>query len=220
MHKNNSTQSGFTIVELMISTVIFSMVLLLLTTGVIGFTKSYYKGITSTNTQRVARVISDDITQTIQSSSQVPYFFKPLPTPDGYGGFCVGNVSYAYHLGYELVNGTPDSKLAQTNQSLLKNTSFACSSEPDAKTLYTDLAKPGSLSQEMLSPSMRIADLEVAQINPPDSIVYSVRLTVAYGDDDLLNDPTSTSPSCAPVSGSQFCAVSSLGTVVRKLINQ
>lgn len=194
------------------------MVLLLLTTGVIGFTKSYYKGITETNTQRVARVISDDITQMIQSSSQAPYLFTPPPTADSYGGFCVGTISYAYYLGYELA-GAENSTLHQTAYSLLKNTGYNCSSEASPASLYKTL-KGLSSSQEMLSPSMRIADLEVNQLNPPSGTFYSVRVTVAYGDDDLLVNPTSTSPICASVSGSQFCAISSLGTVVRKLINQ
>ena len=105
--KISRVQTGFTIVELMISTVIFSMILLLLTPGVISFTKSYYKGITETNTQRVARVISEDVTQAIQLNSADPY----MNLSGSWKEICVGNTAYVFTLGKQLVNGTTtDSK--------------------------------------------------------------------------------------------------------------
>ena len=208
-------QAGFTIIELMISTVIFSMILLMLTTGVISFTRSYYKGITETNTQRVARVISDDITQSIQSTS---LDYTVLTTFGGWNGFCIGNTGYAYILGYELVDSSPDVNLHQTLHALIKgNVAGGCSSY-NGQTLYNYLSSQPT-SEEMLAPSMRLANLSILTVNQTAGI-YSVGINVVYGDDDLLTNPTGLSPSCNINSGSQFCAVSGLSTVVQKRIQQ
>ena len=55
--RTQSSQSGFTIVELMIATLVFAMVLLVITVGVMSFTRAYYRGINQSNTQRVARAV-------------------------------------------------------------------------------------------------------------------------------------------------------------------
>lgn len=208
-------QTGFTIVELMISTVIFSMILLLLTTGVISFTKSYYKGITETNTQRVARVISDDIGQAIQLNSAEP-FINP-DSISGWNEICVGNTAYAYTLGKQLVNGTTtDSSKNQTLNALIKgNIAGGCASI-SGPALYAVL-KNQSDSQELLSPAMRLSNLTVT---PKGNGLFEIVVNVAYGDDDLLTNPTSINPTCNSQAGSQFCAISGLTTVVQKRIQQ
>jgi prepilin-type N-terminal cleavage/methylation domain-containing protein len=61
--------SGFTIVELMISTLVFSVILLVVTFGIVHFTNSYYRGINGSTTQDTARTIVDSVTQAIQFSS-------------------------------------------------------------------------------------------------------------------------------------------------------
>lgn len=213
-------QSGFTIIELMISTMIFSLILLILTTGVISFTRSYYKGITETSTQRVARVISDDITLSIQSTSS---FYSPLASQGGWNGFCIGTTGYAYMLGSQLVDSSPDVNKHQSTHALIKgNVAGGCSSL-NGQSLQTALL-PGltaspSTSEEMLAPAMRLSNLSIVTINQSAGI-YSVAVNVVYGDDDLLSNPTGLSPSCNTDSGSQFCAVSGLSTVVQKRIQQ
>jgi prepilin-type N-terminal cleavage/methylation domain-containing protein len=63
-------QKGFTIIELMISTVIFSLVLLGASAGIIQIGKKYSKGITYARTQEVARSTVDEIAQSLQFTSQ------------------------------------------------------------------------------------------------------------------------------------------------------
>lgn len=210
--KISSTQTGFTIVELMISTVIFSMILLLLTTGVISFTKSYYKGITETNTQRVARAISEDISQAIQLNSANPY----MDLSGSWKEICVGNTAYVFTLGKQLVNGTVTDPSKQTENVLLKGTISGGCSATNSTKLRDDLLKLSD-SEELLSPSMRLSNLTVTSKN---NGLYEVVVTVAYGDDDLLISPQSILPSCNSQAGSQFCAISGLSTVVQKRIQQ
>ena len=66
MAKSTLDQSGFTLLELMIATTIFSVILLLCTVGLIQIGKTYYKGSAIVRTQNVARDITDNITQAIQ----------------------------------------------------------------------------------------------------------------------------------------------------------
>src|SRR3990172_9120101 len=61
---------GFTIVELMIATTIFSVILLIVTFGMLQIGRTYYKGITLTKTQNAARSIIDTISQDIQFSGE------------------------------------------------------------------------------------------------------------------------------------------------------
>lgn len=207
----NIAQNGFTIIELMISTVVFSMVLLLLTTAVISFTKSYYKGITEANTQRVTRLVTESITQTIQLNSAS---YTALPLVNGWQGFCFGNETYLYRLHWQLTDAaSPDPAKHQTKHALLKlNVPGGC-----AGGLGADALSQSPTYDELLAPSMRLADL---QINPLSNGLYSLLVNVVYGDDDLLSDWTSTSPSCNGQAGAQFCAISGLSTVVQKRVQQ
>lgn len=203
-------QSGFTIIELMMSTVVFSMVLLLLTNGVISFTKSYYKGVTEANTQHVARMITEDITQSIQLNSVNLITANPS---NGWQGFCFGNEAYVFKLHYQLVDGSPNAGLHQTKQALLKGNAPAGCLGVTADSLVTTVTN----KEELLSPSMRLADLSVT---PLTNGLYSLVVNVVYGDDDLLSDWQANAPSCNSQAGSQFCAISGLSTVVQKRIQQ
>lgn len=201
--------AGFTIIELMISTVVFSMVLILLTTAVINFTKSYYKGITEANTQRIARSVTESITQTIQFNSGV---YTSIVDDSGWKGFCFGNEAYVYKLGWQLTDGPVDTTIHQTSHALLKlNVTGGCAGGTSALVL----ASSSYTSVELLAPSMRLADLE---LTPLADGAYQLVINIAHGDDDLLFNPTTITPSCKNQSGSQFCAVSGISTVVQKRI--
>lgn len=209
-------QNGFTIIELMMSTVVFSMILLLLTNGVISFTKSYYKGVTEANTQHVARMVTEAITQSIQLNSA--NFITAIPSnpanpPSGWQGFCFGNEAYIYRLYYQLVDSSPNASLHQTTQALLKGNAPAGCLNVTADSLATSITS----KEELLAPSMRLADLTVTLLT---NGLYSLVVNVAYGDDDLLSNWQSTTPTCTSQAGSQFCAVSGLSTVVQKRIQQ
>ncbi len=54
---------GFTIIELLIATTIFSVVLLLAASGLLYIGRLYYKGLTSSATQEAARNIMQELTQ-------------------------------------------------------------------------------------------------------------------------------------------------------------
>lgn len=193
---------GFTIIELMIATLVFSMILLVVMTGFIQITRTYYKGITEVNTQTTARSIIDTISQAIQFNggivSNTPAYQVGTPLVT-----CVGGQQFTYMLGKELVDGV-------TNNVLYQNNAAGCT------------AGNGSFSglsggRELMAPHMRLANLSISNIAGSNS--YTIDVRVVYGDDDLLNDPTGTDASCKGVTaGTQFCSVSELSTVVTKRV--
>lgn len=207
LYKKRSNQKGFTIVELMIATSVFSVVLLLCSYGLIQIGKLYYKGITSTRTQNTARSILDSISQDIEFADNNIVINNGTPTTMGM--ICAGHHRYSYQINLQLNN---------TNHVLILD-DLDC----QASTLPKPLATFGANDQEFLGRSMRLADLRVTG---SDAAGYTVLVRVAYGDNDLLIDSAGIrgnqpgfdpgSATCASGAGSQFCAVSTLSTFVKK----
>jgi len=220
----HEAQNGFTIVELMIATLVFSVILLVITFGVIRFSADYYRGVNSSTTQNTARGIIDSITQAIQFSGGIP----TQPTANS---ICIGNQQLVYNLGTE-ITGPSDVGLNQT-------TNVSCSTSPSTAN-----------GTELLGKNMRVTQLKVAEPTNPDGslvfnnhTVWNVELSITYGDNDLLCD-SSLSPTadggcnnnhtitdanivaaashgalrCKSVTGSQYCDVVSLSTTVTRRI--
>src|SRR6185312_7743076 len=105
MIKSRVQSQGFTILELMIAASVFSIILLVVAVGVINFTNSYYKGITTSKTQDAARSIMNTLTQSIQFGQTVT-----LPTYNSGAntyGMCIDNTLYAFRLGQEVTDAVP-----------------------------------------------------------------------------------------------------------------
>lgn len=198
---------GFTIIELLVATSVFSVVLLALMFGVVQISHIYYKGITESNTQNTARNILNDISQSIQ-------FDGGSYTPPNVGGgnnrICIGSRQYSYLLGYEL-KSSYSSTLHQSPQVLVEQNGIAAC--PASAPNLTNGSAPG---KELMGQNMRLANLV---ITPLANNYYKVEVRVAYGDDDLLSNPTGTNASCRGRAGDQFCAVSDLSTIVQKRVN-
>lgn len=215
-------QTGFTIVELLIATLVFSMVMLLITIGVLSFTRAYYKGVNQSNVQNTARTVLEGIAQSIQFSGDT--VTSPISNAaDGSQGFCLGGTRYSYVLGLQLTDETPDNSLSQTKHALVRDDIGLCGGL-SAQLLQTSSVTPSGT--ELLSPNMRLAKLSVSRNGTSD--VYKVVIRVVYGDDDLLFSPSGNSAgpkaddaTCrSDVSGSEYCAVSELSTNVKKRIIQ
>jgi prepilin-type N-terminal cleavage/methylation domain-containing protein len=200
---------GFTIIELVIATSIFAIIMLVAAAGILRFSTDYYKGVNGTNTQAVARAVINDVSQTLQFSSGM----QPLangagsPTPHGY---CIDSTMYSFAIGQQV---------AGSNHALLK-TFGNCSGVTPSMALT-----PGLEHRELLAAKMRLSGLSIVETTP-GSGMYSVKVGVIYGDDDLLADSTGKSPTdpaadwstmhCKGVAGSQYCAVSRLSTTVQR----
>jgi prepilin-type N-terminal cleavage/methylation domain-containing protein len=223
--QSQAKDAGFTVLELMVATSVFAVVLLVLTAGVISFSRDYFKGIAQNNTQAVARAIIDDVAQNIQFGSGV----TTLNTDPASGAeaYCIDSVSYSYALGKEVI-ASSGAGADHLPHGLVKASGGACGGLPGQAL---DLTKPALTQdeQELLGDHMRLAAFSVELQGDG---TYAVRAKVAYGDSDGfvvggVNVTASQAAdsswwgdnggqvSCKSGAGSQFCAVSDLSTTVQ-----
>ena len=223
MSRPNKNNYGFTIIELLIATLVFAVVLVVITIGIIQIARVYYKGVTETNTQNTARSIIDNVSQSIQFSGGNVTTAPGSVTPGSSFSFCVGNQQYSYTLGYQVEDNPSPSKY-QTYHAMVQSTAAGtvCSSATAAQNVRAQ----NVTGREMVSPHMRLANLSVTPVAGTSN--YKILVKIIYGDDDLIYSPSAptsaagpTRPDavCRPVrQGSQFCAVSQLSTVVQKRV--
>lgn len=207
--------AAFTLIELMIATAVFSVILLIASIGLIQVGKTYTKGITENQTQDVTRAIIDDISQAVQFGGSSP----TSPTGSSIAGsndmyFCVGDKRYIYATSTEFFDN-----IATSHGFVRDNLGSGCPNPGSWPAGATDL----------LGQRMRVANFTLNKLGPTN--LYEIKIRVVYGDDDLLCSPsfagdcslnststhlTATDLTCKGKAGSQFCAVSELSTVVQK----
>lgn len=235
--QHRQIQQGFTIVELMIATMVFSVILVVITTGVLKFTNSYYKGLNSSATQTTARNLITSITQGVQYAGNSQLAVQiPHPTDITKGVVCVGNVHYYYTLGSLAGSGYGVYETSQTDITNCDPTTTFAAMQADPT------------GRELLAPHMRLTDIHVGRnaAAPATTLpLYDISVGIAFADDDSpgvvsllcatsLPDPGGCDPSdgdltsqliadpdngpyvtCKSQSGSQFCAVVHLNTTVQ-----
>lgn len=218
----NKNQRAFTIIELMIASVVFSVIILLVSTGVIRIGNSYYSGVLRARTQDTARNIIDEISRGIQFSGVGVISTRPVVATDpGYAaatngsvyGFCVNNIGYSYVMDKKLANSTAGDTV---RYGLIRYDSDCSTFVP---VNVADLAFAGGLTnqRELLGIGMRLSDLNV--VFDSTSNTATITVGIASGDDDLFNETgTAINKTCKSGAGSQFCAVSKLTTTVQKRI--
>lgn len=236
--KQKTSQSGFSIVELLIATAVFSMVLVLVTTGILSFTRQYYKGVISSNTQSAARALMDDVTRAIEFNSGTVY---PLTLSGKVRGYCIGEAKrYSFEPFSQVTDSSPNPANHQHYHGLVSDITGSCSSltPPLSVTTLGSNLIPGQT--EMLGDHMRLIQFDITQLTPS---MYTITIGVAYGDDDLMCSPSVanscnasanmpqvwqlnpvtgkplyTDQLCKIAAGNQFCDVSTLRTTVTKRV--
>lgn len=206
-------QTGFTLIELLIATSIFSVIMLVVTTGIVRIGQSYYKGIIQSRTQEVTRSVGEDISRTIQLSNGIV-------TKNNIDITCVGDVRYVYKL----------NKQVPASEGLV---SYRVKPTDDCYDLTQ-----GTDKKELLGQNMRLLKFDVSV--PPDDLsgrTWKIDIRVAYGEDDLLSsynddstpngwdgvDPNMSAVQDATcrsgIAGNSFCATSKLDILVKRRLN-
>ncbi|HZM64662.1 MAG TPA: prepilin-type N-terminal cleavage/methylation domain-containing protein [Candidatus Saccharimonadales bacterium] len=212
MKPKPANSKGFTVIELMVATSVFALVLVVVTSGILQVSRLYYKGVNAANTQSVARSITDTISQTIQfAGGAVEPTTAGAATPSAPKVLCIGNQRFVYALGWQVTDGAPNSTKHQSFHGLVQDNVSSCG---PSSTQPLDV--PGVVGREMLSPGMRLSKLNVTDLG---ANLYRVEVRIIYGDDDLLKDPNNPETSCInQTAGTQFCTISELSTVVTKRV--
>ena len=209
-------KAGFTVLELLIATIVFSVVLLLVTAGILQIARVYYKGVTEANTQNAARNIIDTISQAIQFSGGDVTTTPASPTAGTDYAFCVGNEQFTFRLGWQVEN-THTPSVHRTWHALVQNSMSGGGSDCSSATGAQNLSNQAVNGRDLMGQHMRLSDLQVTNLGGGN--VYRVKVKVVYGDDDLLDNPTAPNAVCKGVrAGSQFCSVSELSTIVVKRV--
>ncbi len=198
---------GFTIVELLISTVVFSAVLVLCATAIVQVGRMFYKGVTINRTQDATRQLADDVAQAIQFGVRSGSFFQTASSGAN-RAYCLGEVRYTYRTDLSL--GTAGGH--QSRHILWKDKLGV--TEPCTAAINLDSVAPTGDGQEMLGTNMRLPQFDIT----PSGKNYLVTIRVAYGETtDLFIDNTFTSCIARDLGG-QFCALSRITTnVVKRL---
>lgn len=188
-------QGGFTIVELMIATVVFSMVLLVVTSAIVQFGRVYYKGVVQSRTQERARSITEDITKTIQFSRGIPS--AEASAPSGYKYRCIGDRRYTYKKDVQQSSMQPVLRV--------ENITGGCSTSPI----------PGANAKELMGEGMQLLDLIINE-DPSGSGLWKVEVKLIYGSNSNMNGSGPNKQCKSIILGGQFCARSEFTTTVSK----
>lgn len=202
MTYTRNKQSGFTIIELMIATMVFSVVLLLCAAGLVAIGRMYQKGNNSRAVQEVSRSIIDTIKNDFELSGGN---YKALTDDGSTYGFCIGSTLYIYRVNIPVA---PDG----SQPGLIRNDAlygaFACAyaTETSALTISQALTDGG---RELLGANMRINQPPIVSAYPNASNAQSlkIRANVIYGADDLI-----FADRCRGGAGQEYCASSILET--------
>ena len=195
--KRIRTQAGFTIIELLISTVIFSLVLLVITAAITQFGRIYYKGVVSSQTQSVTRNIMSSIAQDIQFGGG-----------SGSAAVVAGNTTLGQlQIGARCYTYKPNTVVSPAQHGFT----------------YIDGTCPGVPTQvngtEMLGSNMQLIALSIQHVGT--SNLYTISVRVAYGkNSEIAGGATGPKTRCNTINlGGQFCYISQLSTTVAKRVN-
>jgi prepilin-type N-terminal cleavage/methylation domain-containing protein len=217
-HVTTEPDAGFTIIELLIATLVFSLVLVVVLAALVQTSRIFYKGVNMDNTQEDTRTVTQDIADDLEFSSSPPTFppASPSPfaanssTPSNQQYFCVGTHRYDFQIGHQLgsTTGPSDYGIRRVNVS-----SADC--PPPASSAGTN-------PDELLDAGMQLNAIGINCTNGRCSI--NVHVVFFGGDHNLFSTNTgaySSTPWLAPdaectgsIQDSQFCAVADYNRTV------
>lgn len=207
-------RAGFTLVELLIATTVFSVIMVISMYGFIRISKYYTKGTTVARMENSARNIIGDISNSIQFSVGNK-LTQNYPTAFSPGKICIGNKRYTY-----LVN-TPQG---------FNGKDAIYSEEATGSNCGTITA---STKQVLLPNNSRILNLTVKDLGYGNLDVYKLKIMLLYVPDVPVSFiPSANQPGTdlvqvgfpaddltqwkckLGVRGSEYCAITTVSTIV------
>lgn len=204
----------------MISTTVFSLVLMLCLAGIMQITKMYYRGVTQARTREIARTVIDEIAEAIRFSSKDIVIGNGVVGPQidesdddaSVGYFCIGQKRYTYAIDRQ-VKESPKANTKEQRHALWLDQPETCQGAVDLTQ-----EEPSPDGKSLLAENMRLYEFSVDQVDPIQRI-YTIRIGVAYGDDDLLSvkESDTTQLTCeGAFVGAEFCSTTNFLVTVQK----
>ena len=204
-HKSlKGNNNAFTIIELLIATTVSSVIILGASMMIIQITRMYYKSIIMSNTQTSARDLMESITRPIQYEGAAITGPNEITPGSGKYKLCIGNVRFTYQINKQ--QGTDINHAVWKDKGLCS----AADINLDSTTLIN--------GQDVLSKNMRLLSLVVTQVTGAQGL-YRVEAKVAYGDDDLFDDPDHPTVCKGNIAGGQWCSIVSYKTMIFKRLS-
>jgi prepilin-type N-terminal cleavage/methylation domain-containing protein len=217
------SQRGFTVVELLIATTVFSIVLLTALIGFIRIGNLFYKGVSIAQTQDNANSLYKDVAGNFQSAASVGGAQNSISGTYDY--YCIGGTRYTYRINKEVLQSDPLNHSPSGNFGVLKDIlpgNGACAEPCDDTSSSPCLGSTVRLSNpvELLGEKTRIEKFNITQ-STTTSNLYTIAIILAYGDDTALDYSIKTpavdySTVFCPggTTSQQFCAISSVDTAI------
>jgi prepilin-type N-terminal cleavage/methylation domain-containing protein len=216
------SEYGFTLVEFMVATMVFSVVLLAMSYSITHISRIYQRSINTSRTQAAARSLVEALSEAVQYSASEITPGIPVTVGDTQAR-CIGSRQFLFAIGRKLSNDG-----AATSA---RNAVYSRPSPAGGGCANVSITSGISGGQELLGNNMRLANLEVDRVGA--TTLYSISARVVYGDDDLLcyaGDPTTCTSTavlggadlkrpdlkCKSGPGSEYCSVSELSTTVQR----
>lgn len=203
------SQRGFTIMELMIATMVFGVLLLMSMAAFIHIGRLFYKAVVTARTEEVARTVIEDITAEVRrsSSSPTPGFIMVGAQRVDY--VCIQGQTEYFYIPMRQFKGDPDDTLNAKRFGLRKAENVGnCGQVSDF---------PNGTKQ-LLGEYMRVSDFSITDCSavvPCSGKLSFIHLRLSYGDKDVFTTDadTNSNPKCkGSPADSQFCVVTELNT--------
>jgi len=221
-----NSRTGFTIVELMIATTVFSMILILSLTGFLQIGQLFYKGVNITSTTNTAKQVIGSLKSDVSFDSDtasITILNDPLTSPaqDRFY-FCAGSNRYSFILGKQVDREAAANEIKTFPVSgwyrfgLLKDqvsTSLNCPPPFSSSDPLNGQIDPANVT-ELIGDKMRLSNLTIQSVS---NTLYTLSVHIAYGDDDVLDDPGGEAAKCKPgAANSRYCFATDVRTTVRR----
>lgn len=222
-------QNGFTLLELMIATVIFSVILMATSTMLIQIGKMYYKGVIINRTQETARSVIDTLSQQLQFGANTVTFgpdtqYGSTSNKITVRSVCIGTQRYSYAINGQVKSSAPAGQYTTKHElqhGLWRDTVSTADALACTPLNLTEVKPTGTSNdgRDLLGQNMRLTSFSISP-NCNETDICSVSVGIIYGDDNLLIPDANNPTGCGNVAGSQWCATSYLSTQVFKRLEQ
>lgn len=220
--RNSKASSGFTLVELMIATTVFSVILLLSLAGFLQIGQLFYKGVNITQSTDTAKQIITSIKNDLSydtSNTTLAIYPAPLASPSTQRFyFCVGANRYSFIPYKQLNREDKDTgpSFGWYKFRLLKDRLDVVNSS--CPNPFNNSGAPlGNDATELLGDKMRLSKLEITPLPSSNDKLYTVVIKIVYGDDSVLDNANTAEAKCkSGASYARYCFATDLRTTVRK----
>lgn len=240
--KLRQNRRGFTIIELMIATSVFSLILLVVAAGSLQIGRLFYKGFSGARAQTAAREIIEEVARAIQFGGSDPTAVTTVSVPPSgmpVSYFCIDNIRYSFAVDVRnaAFGGYTGGADARAPHVMFRDklpspadctgpANLACSDPNGGPPGCTPSV--GTDGQELMPYNMKLTEFSLAQApGSTGSRFWCLRLGIAFGENDIhVRGDTqdclgNTVPNrvirCVESNrGGHFCGVSKLHTTIQR----